>query len=1241
MTCLLHKMMINKTLDEYTNLVFLNILFVLIILASSCSQLNTQLIKNKPEIKKEQTQILKPELVVQLLHGKPVIAMSLSGNGEYLATSSWDKTIRLWNVKTGKQLREFKKKTNKEWLTSHALALSHDGKWLLSGGSDSNIYLWSTITGEIISQYQGHAGKITALDLSNDERFFISAAIDKNIKYWPIQFNTKHFTQKENLAQSSGKIHDIQLTPDGKSFVLISKNRALLTSLASGTKPKNFSQHPAGISALAISSDGKYILTGDLDNNIWLSDAKTQKKVKSYTGHQDKIIALAFSPDAKQFMSTSQDNSVRLWNIEQEKAIRTLQYKKNEFVRNIVYLDEHNILYNKGEELLIYNNQAQKNIERFAKNSGWTSSIALSNNDQYLLVGSWDHTAYLWDLHTGMLVHHLKGHKHHVRSVAFSVDNTMAATAARDGKAIIWDIKSGNIIKEIQRSDKGIKSIFFAPDNNGIILGDDSGLLWFESVKENTSVNNPDWQVRHEKRIESVAYTPNGQLVISSSGSLISIQDSFTGKLKHSFDKHSKPVYTLDVSSDGMWIASAGIDPKILIHHIESGKIIAQLDNTIGVIYSVKFSPDGKYLAIAGNDNTIQLWDIDSKQLTTSFISDTNTIIDLSFSHDGKYLLSSGADQTTQIWNLQLKKNVASVIGFKDGDWAVVDQQGRYDASNGGDIPSLHWVIGREPIQLSQLKQRYYEPALLSKVMGYNFEPIRNINAFSDPKLYPEIKTSWESNNKKILNIHLTDQGGGIGRVVILVNNKEVTSDARQYAEPTSSQIMTIRYDLTNHPYLIPGKENTVEVYAYNDENYLSSRGVGQVFTPPAIAQDMTPTLWAVISGISDYQGQRIDLRYAAKDAVDFNKALTLGAKKLFGSDNVNIRLLTTADGSNTVHPTRKAFIEAFEQLKDAKPWDVLVIYLAGHGLSIKDEYYYLTAEAGTIDLSDPEIVKHLMISGSELTHWLKSTPIQKQLMLLDTCAAGSLANSFSETREISSGQIRAIERMKDRTGLHVLMGSAANAVSYEASQFEQGLMTYALLQGFKGAALKDNELVDVSQLIHYVADTVPELATEIGGIQRPRIASPGLSESFSIGFLDNKAQTQVPLAIRKAILLKPVFINETTLIDDLNLSENLRRYFREQNYSKNKSEKFNPVSLDIAYIDVDLFPSAINVSGLYRRDGNKLHIRFGLGSDKKHLSSKKIVIPIEGNETSHLRNLSETLANEIYQSINRSRTEN
>src|SRR5262249_49658780 len=147
-----------------------------------------------------------------------------------------------------------------------------------------------------------------------------------------------------------------------------------------------------------------------------------------------------------------------------------------------------------------------------------------------------------------------------------------------------------------------------------------------------------------------------------------------------------------------------------------------------------------------------------------------------------------------------------------------------------------------------------------------------------------------------------------------------------------------------------------------------------------------------------------------------------------------------------------------------------------------------------------------------------KKVPALHEMMILDTCAAGEIEKRLVEKRGVPGDQIRAIERLRDRTGFYVLMGSAADAPSYEATQFGQGLLTYALLRGMKGAALRDGQFVDVATLFQRVADDVPELAKDIGGIQQPRIAMPG-GASFDIGQLSTEDRQAIPLATARPLL--------------------------------------------------------------------------------------------------------------------------
>src|SRR5207302_5492949 len=107
---------------------------------------------------------------------------------------------------------------------------------------------------------------------------------------------------------------------------------------------------------------------------------------------------------------------------------------------------------------------------------------------------------------------------------------------------------------------------------------------------------------------------------------------------------------------------------------------------------------------------------------------------------------------------------------------------------------------------------------------------------------------------------------------------------------------------------------------------------------------------------------------------------------------------------------------------------------------------FYLTADAATPDLRDAAVRQQTTLSSQELTDLLKKAPAQKQVLILDTCASAKALEKLAASRGVPSSQVRALEALKDRTGMHVLAGCAADAVSYEATRFAQGRLTDSLL---------------------------------------------------------------------------------------------------------------------------------------------------------------------------------------------------
>jgi hypothetical protein len=356
--------------------------------------------------------------------------------------------------------------------------------------------------------------------------------------------------------------------------------------------------------------------------------------------------------------------------------------------------------------------------------------------------------------------------------------------------------------------------------------------------------------------------------------------------------------------------------------------------------------------------------------------------------------------------------------------------------------------------------------------------------------------------------------------------------------------------------------------------------------------------------------------------------ALQLAGDRLFGCGHVHIYLFSSSEkapaaepcmtgSSATVDevtwaaPTKTNLQRAFAAAGKARPQDVLVVYLSGHGVAFGDKYVYPTADANTIDpdvLSrDSELLSQTAITSDELADWVnKGIPATHEVMILDTCAAGAAAARMAQMREVPGDQTRALDRLKDNTGFHMLMGSAADAVSYEASSYGEGLLTYALLEGMKGAALKNDVDVDVVKLFEYASDRVPGLAHGMGGIQKPLQLGRLGATSFAIGEIESADKARIPLATPRPVILAPRLIDPdpAVLSDDLSLERAVSSKLRDATDVNSRSSATTPA----IFVPADDMQGAIRPSGAYTVADGQVTVKLGLIRDGKLLASRNVL---------------------------------
>jgi WD40 repeat protein len=194
---------------------------------------------------------------------------------------------------------------------------------------------------------------------------------------------------------------------------------------------KLLSGHEDPVSCVAVSPDGKYIVSGSDDSTIRVWDAETGEMIgRPLEGHGDGASCVAFFPDGKCIVSGSWDRTMRVWNVE----------------------------------------SGQENGPSFQVHDGVIRSISVSSSGKTIASGS-DDKMCLWNAETGNMIGYPFDHSGKVYSIAISPDEKYAVSAAY-GALTVWDVEKREVISGW---DIEVYTVAFSPDGRSIACGLEDG----------------------------------------------------------------------------------------------------------------------------------------------------------------------------------------------------------------------------------------------------------------------------------------------------------------------------------------------------------------------------------------------------------------------------------------------------------------------------------------------------------------------------------------------------------------------------------------------------------------------------------------------------------------------------------------------------------------------------------------------------------------------------------------------
>jgi WD40 repeat protein len=220
-----------------------------------------------------------------------------------------------------------------------------------------------------------------------------------------------------------------------------------------------------------------------------------------------------------------------------------------------------------------------------------------------------------------------------------------------------------------------VSSVAFSPDGNKIVSGSRDNTLRLWDATTGKPIGQP-FTEHTDAQTLSVAFSPDGNKIVSgSTDKTVRLWDATTGKpIGQPFTGHKDVVLSVAFSPDGNKIVSGSFDKTVRLWDATTGKPIGQpfIEQT-DAVYSVAFSPDGNKIVSGGNDKTVRLWDATTgKPIGQPFTGHTNEVRSVAFSPDGNKIVSGSWDKTVRLWDATTGKPIGQAFtGHTEGVFSV------------------------------------------------------------------------------------------------------------------------------------------------------------------------------------------------------------------------------------------------------------------------------------------------------------------------------------------------------------------------------------------------------------------------------------------------------------------------------------------------------------------------------------------------------------------------------------------
>lgn len=1032
----------------------------------------------------------------------PGYVKCFSPDDKYIATTYGNK-IMLWDVSSGRLLREFAGYKDSVF----SVDFSFDGKYIAGSSEDKTVKVWEVSTGKIVKTIE----RFCYVKYTKDG--LMTYIWKKKTKEFEIYIYNEEY---QIILENKLDVKSNRYFMSNEGTLIASRYDTGISDVSIINLKNNFNVKLKDTSAsyddkFSFSPDGNYFAAAFADHNSDTENEKTKIVIwNTKTGDIEKILYqegfvenIAFSLNDKKLLVFELFNKklylyeVDSWNLKKEIA---WDYWNNV---NVDIIFSHNGKYIAvntygGKKLSILNSSTFESISEVGISNESIWSYTYSLNGKYIAMIDEKFNITIRDrvsFKTFNIINvksflKLRNNRHDVMRLDFSPDgNFLFCTGLK--LILKYNLKTGKIQKILENTFL-FASVDYSKDGNYIVSSDmESNSIKIWSTETGKLIRKIDAAYPIDTFFncyndiytcfsicENRIYTFLDTLTKENPS--IKIWDFNTGKLIKEingissfgmFSFKSLEKFISKKSDASKFLLYNYIDKKYYLEVFDINNLNAilriELDNGMEDYCISSFSLDEEYIVLV-TQNVLKIYDLKNEILFHEIPVNFTKNKEIHFIPNTN-IFSVNSDDKIITFDLISGEIISIFLNAPNYEYITYTPEGFFAGTEWATKNLVYLVDGLDIIELDQMYDKLYRPDLVAaKIQGQDISAYAKGISLSDiaasgvaPAVNILNKNSTSQSRDIMLDFSVTDKGGGIGSVNITLNGRVIRVSDR-------SKNSVAQY---SWPLSLSRGENTITVSAYNDAEKIES--VKSVYKVSWQGKEEKPELYVLAVGINQYRDKSLQLNYAVPDAQAVQKKFSVQNTKLYNA--VHIECLFDSD------VTKKNISKKFSELSlRIKTDDVFILYVAGHGTVHKDgDYYFIPAD---FRYKSEDEISLSGVSKTDLTKNLSLINASKSLVILDTCNSGAF---ISDKGQRGMSEKTAIDRLSRATG-HATIVAAGDSQSAMEGYNGHGLFTYVLVEGLNGKADTNKDgFITLTELSNYIDNEVPNLSYEKWGYEQ------------------------------------------------------------------------------------------------------------------------------------------------------------